>query len=86
MGAAFSVPELDDDLRSDDPAGEIEEKRANALRSLGELSETLFALRESITLPGTEAPRKRRRTEDGDAIDEKYWEASAADSFALADA
>ncbi|WOO81014.1 Protein BFR2 [Vanrija pseudolonga] len=85
LGATFKIPSKGEE-RDDDPAGEIEDKRAETLKSLGKLSETLFALREGITLPGVEAPRKRKRTEDGDAEDEEYWKASAADSLALVDA
>jgi protein AATF/BFR2 len=80
--SAFSLPPFDE--VDDDPEGEIEPKRADALSSLAELSETLFSLRSLISLPGTEAPAKRRRT--GEPSDESYWTASAADSFALADA
>ncbi|KAL1410864.1 rRNA-processing protein bfr2 [Vanrija albida] len=85
LGATFKVPPRSEE-RNDDPAGEVEAKRAETLKSLGKLNETLFSLREGITLPGTEAPRKRKRAEDGDAEDEEYWKASAADSLALVDA
>lgn len=85
LGATFKIPPRGEE-RDDDPAGEIEDKRAETLKSLGKLSETLFSLREGITLPGVEAPRKRKRAEDGDAEEEEYWKASAADSLALVDA
>ncbi|BEI81169.1 hypothetical protein CcaverHIS002_0203290 [Cutaneotrichosporon cavernicola] len=78
--STFSIPDLGE--VEDDPEGEIDPKRADVLSSLGELNETLFSLRELISLPGAN-PSKRRRT--GDPSDEAYWTSSAADSFALSD-
>ncbi|CAK9780072.1 TRAUB-domain-containing protein [Cutaneotrichosporon oleaginosum] len=80
--SAFSLPPMDE--VHDDPEHEIDAKRSDVLSSLAELNETLFSLRELISLPGAEAPAKKRRV--GEPSDGAYWTASAADSFALADA
>lgn len=70
-----------------DAAGEVESKKSEALKSLGELSERLFALRESLALPGTEKTvGKRKRVEDGEVPGEAYWLDAARDSFEMADA
>lgn len=61
-------------------------KRDAVLRSLGDLNERLFSLREGLRLPGTEVVGSKRKREDGEAPDEEYWLDSARDSFALSDA
>lgn len=71
---------------ADDPAGEVKDKRTEALEALGKLSESMFTLRTQIAIPGTEPPSKRRRTSDSDVNDETYWMDSAADDLALVDA
>jgi len=71
-----------------DSAGEIDEKKRDALRSLGDLNEKLFVLRESTTIPGAELPvglGKRKRGEGDEVMDESYWLDSANESLALAD-
>jgi protein AATF/BFR2 len=73
-----------------DPEGEIEAKRQDTLRSLAELSDKLFALRESLPLPGVELPeglgkRKRGDAED-DVLEEQYWMDAAGDSLEIEDA
>lgn len=80
LTSSFQLPS---NLLADDPAGEIETKREEALRSLAELNNKLFTLREGITLPGTES-RKRRKLDD--PTSEEYWTQSAADEFAISEA
>lgn len=69
-----------------DAAGEVSDKRDAVLRSLGDLNERLFALREGLRLPGTEAVGAKRKRQEDDVPGEKYWLDSANDSFALTDA
>lgn len=71
-----------------DAAGEVSASKEAALRSLGDLSERLFALRQGLRLPGTEEVEigsKRKRGED-EVPAEEYWLDAARDSFALTDA
>jgi protein AATF/BFR2 len=71
-----------------DAAGEVSAGKEAALRSLGDLSERLFALRQGLRLPGTEEVEvgsKRKRGED-EVPGEEYWLDAARDSFALTDA
>lgn len=84
LPASFKVPGDAADIA--DPEGEVATKRAETLASLASLNEKLFALREAITLPGTEAPATKRRRTSDEADEEGYWAESAADSFALVDA
>ena len=70
----------------EDAAGEVAEKRTGVLRSLGDLNERLFALREGLRLPGTELVGSKRKREEDEVPSEKYWLDSARDSFALTDA
>jgi protein AATF/BFR2 len=71
-----------------DPEGEIEAKRQDTLRSLAELSDKLFALREALPLPGVELPEGlgKRKREDDDVLDEQYWMAAAGDSLDIENA
>ncbi|WVR09582.1 hypothetical protein IAU60_006652 [Kwoniella sp. DSM 27419] len=70
-----------------DPAGELAEKRLDILKSLGELNERLFTLRESssLALPGTEPVELGKRKRD-QVDQEDYWVQSAKGSLALSDA
>jgi hypothetical protein len=85
LGSAFKVPGsvLPE---TEDPAGELAQKRADTLASLAKLSDTLFDLRatSALTLPGT-AERKRKRS-DADVDEEAYWTSAAVESLALDDA
>lgn len=75
-----------------DPEGEIEAKRQDALRSLAELSDKLFALREALPLPGVELPeglglgKRKRGDADDDVLEEQYWMAAAGDSLEIENA
>jgi len=70
-----------------DAAGEVASSKEATLRSLGDLSERLFALREGIRLPGTEKVEAGSKRKRGDEVPgEEYWLDSARDSFALTDA
>lgn len=81
LTASSSVPtELPEDA-----AGEVSDKRDGLLRSLGDLNERLFALREGVRLPGTETVGAKRKR-DEEVPDEAYWLDSAQDAFALTDA
>jgi protein AATF/BFR2 len=68
----------------DDAAGEVEEKKQATLKSLGELSERLFTLRETLALPGTEKIGGKRKR-DGD-FSGTYWQDAASDAFSMTDA
>jgi protein AATF/BFR2 len=63
---------------------ELKEKRQEALRSLGELSEKLFQLREGIRLPGVELG-KRKRGDEGDISTEGYWFEAGRESLRIVD-
>ena len=67
------------------PAGPIPEhlqaRRAEVLQSVEELNETLFELRETTRLPGSENSAGKRKRGD-----ESYWIESANDSLALSEA
>ena len=51
-----------------DPSGELDERRAQALRGLANLSQQLLGLRTALVLPGSDdrPPRKRRRSSTND--------------------
>jgi len=85
LAAGFKVPGEE----PEDPAGEMADARVAALQSLAKLSDSLFDLRERITLPGTEGKKRKRDDDDADEEDfteESYWKRAAKDSLALTDA
>lgn len=70
-----------------DAAGEVASSKESTLRSLGDLSERLFALRDGLRLPGTEKVEVGTKRKRGDVVPgEEYWLDAARDSFALTDA
>ncbi|WVQ94872.1 hypothetical protein IAU59_001956 [Kwoniella sp. CBS 9459] len=83
-----------------DPAGEIAQKRLDILKSLGDLNERMFTLRESLNLSGTGlsegagaeekaaaalGQRKRKRDDEGDSSSAEYWMQSSHQSLGLSD-
>ncbi|OCF34222.1 protein BFR2 [Kwoniella heveanensis BCC8398] len=80
-----------------DPAGELAQKRIDILKSLGDLNDRMFILRESLNLSGAGAAPgadtaekaalgKRKREGEGDSGSAEYWMESAQQSLALSDA
>ncbi|OXG77657.1 protein BFR2 [Cryptococcus neoformans var. grubii Br795] len=73
----------------EDPENELASKKASILKSLSELNERLFTLRESIILPGESEEEvslgKRKRAEGDDAQGEAYWIEAAKESLGIAD-
>ncbi|WVW86341.1 hypothetical protein I302_108385 [Kwoniella bestiolae CBS 10118] len=69
-----------------DPEGELASKKAEILKSLSEMNERLFTLREGLVLPGSEVEpgdgNKRKRDEYDE---EEYWRESAVRSLELSD-
>ena len=71
-----------------DAVGETCERRGSVLKSLGELNEKLFHLRDALRVPGVEMPvhvGKRKRVEGDEAMDESYWVQAAKMSLDLVD-
>lgn len=60
-------------------------KKQDVLKSLGDLSERLFALREGIRLPGLDDDVLGKRKRDN-VLDQRYWMDSARDSLDIVDA
>ncbi|WWD03974.1 hypothetical protein V865_002034 [Kwoniella europaea PYCC6329] len=72
------------DVYPSDPEGEIASKKAEILKSLSDLNERLFTLRENLLLPGAEKSVGDKRKRD-DYDEEEYWKQSAVRSLELSD-
>ncbi|WVQ66663.1 uncharacterized protein L199_004850 [Kwoniella botswanensis] len=83
LSSSTSLPKSIDAYPSD-PEGEIASKKAEILKSLSDLNERLFTLREHLLLPGAEKSVGDKRKRD-DYDEEEYWKQSAVRSLTLSD-
>ncbi|WRT70053.1 uncharacterized protein IL334_007047 [Kwoniella shivajii] len=82
LSTSTSLPTLD----PSDPEGEIATKKAEILKSLCELNERLFTLRENTLLPNVEKLREVGNKRKRDEYDEEeYWKQSAESSLNISD-